>query len=728
MGLLDFALSMTDKMSAPANAAASSLSALEKQIQSESEALSKLEKSMANVHKGNVVDIEAHKTLTGLIDQKKNSIGNLEASMVNLGGAAQGATGGTMSFKDSLDGLGAVLGPIASALGAVGSVLLGFAVGGAAIAIAASDFKGDMIDAYAAATGMADAGEKTYAAIDALARKMPEAAEKIHGKAKSLLASGLDPDLLEGTLKAASDLAVVMGDEGANKLQSIIERATTEGKFKIDAKKLVGTGVQLPKLIEQIAKNTGKSMLEVEKALKEGTLDAKTGIAELNKAVSEKFSGQAGAQLLDLDIQAVKFQDHVKRLFADVKPDKFLEGLGKVIALFDDTTASGAAMKSIITKAFTGLFDVASKVFPFVQELIEQVIIAGLKMYIRMKPILGLLEKMFATSGDGDLLKLAITGIAYAVEAIIGSFLVAIIVLKTMWDVMSAGASIASDAFDFVSNAASTLWDGVTDLFASGIANISATWETLKSIFSGDTLSTKATEIATNFIDGLVGGITSGIARVVGAVSSLATGALDAAKSVLKSSSPSMAMFDLGVDTGEGYSLGAEKETPKVRGTLEQMVAPPTPVEMAAPSLAPTPLADAAATPIASPASPLTSAAQPPLGLAPDMLAASASNDNGKPSLLDSKAAGMAPIDIAPAAISVAAPVLPPPASIPAPVVDVNAAASTGGKGGNTIHVNAPITIEGSGKSAEQIMTLYEEHVTDIFERVAAQLGGVEAA
>lgn len=439
-------------------------------------------------------------------------------------------------------------------------------LGGAALAIHASEFRGDMVDVYRNLLGSEQAAKSTYDEVQKIAGQVPQSAQRVHEIATQLLASGLSRGLLEDTIKAMADLEAaskVMGNpEAVGKIMKIIEKANQTGAFSIPTKALVGTGVELSDLYAALAKRLGVGIDQVAALLKAGKISASMGIDALNEVLEKKFHGIAQRQLLDFGTQIAKFKDSFMQLFEGVDAQPFLNALHSVLSLFDKNTATGARLKGIIeglynwffklfeginTKTLEGAFNtlldalegvigVFKFLMPYMQALgggFIKGLGAGFKIFASIIQTIG---KALGGLGGNDTLIMFLTeagkGFAYLV-VIIGAFLA----------LMGTIIGVVMTVFGAMSSLIFSVIGAIGDLIGAIVGFVGA-------FFSG------AASLGGAIIDGLIGGIENGASAVWGAIKGVATGALNAAKSALGIQSPSKAFEKLGMFTSMGFAEG----------------------------------------------------------------------------------------------------------------------------------------------------------------------------
>ncbi|MFJ8301603.1 hypothetical protein ACIQ9R_37640 [Streptomyces sp. NPDC094447] len=106
-------------------------------------------------------------------------------------------------------------------------------------------------------------------------------------------------------------------------------------------------------------------------------------------------------------------------------------------------------------------------------------------------------------------------------------------------------------------------------LVADVLSNVERLRSGLISYFGG--LPAAMFDIGVQIMNGLAGGLTSGIARVIGIARSIADSVTSTIKGALDIRSPSKVMDKLGSDTSKGYSNGLEREGKKVAKVAKQI-------------------------------------------------------------------------------------------------------------------------------------------------------------
>jgi hypothetical protein len=263
------------------------------------------------------------------------------------------------------------------------------------------------------------------------------------------------------------------------------------------------------------------------KALEDALDDAATKAAKL------KFGPEWERQVNALPNLSKRFQQNVAGIFGGLNVDGLLGKLGELVNLFDKNTATGKAIKVVFESLFQPAINGVEGFIPKVIAAFIQFEIWVLKALIAIKPFGSKIEMI------GQLVLAAGATIAtFAAVSIAG--------------IVALGIAIATPVLAFMDlwNAGKSAYDKLSQMSFS--------------------------EIGTMLIDGLVGGITGGIGKVIEAVTGVASSAIGAAKSALGIASPSKVFAQIGGFTAEGMAAGVDDGVPEVKSSLETMVAPPS--------------------------------------------------------------------------------------------------------------------------------------------------------
>jgi hypothetical protein len=383
----------------------------------------------------------------------------------------------------------------------VGEKFVELGVEGVKFAVEMAEFKENAIAAYSAVQGTAEEGERTFALIDELGRNVHMPVERAHDMAQSLLELGMENmQEIDNAITAVSDLSRTGNEKGAAKLESIIERSLATGTFQVKGKELAAAKIQLPALLEELARETGKPLNQVGAELKAGKIGAEQGIVALENVFANSKIHQIAAQKFTLTDMLVDVKNTVKGIFQDVDSHPLMDALHDMAWAFGESGKEGGTLKELVTDTFNWIIKHTAPVIDAITELGQEFEIGYLKGRIAAKPLVEELTKITAHVGGFDLLSKAVASFAqWVTESAIGA---ALLVAK-LWELKEAGDKIAN-----------------------------------------------------SFVGGLVKGITGGKGAVGDAASDVSDYAVQRSRDTLGIQSPSRVMHEIGENVSRGLALG----------------------------------------------------------------------------------------------------------------------------------------------------------------------------
>lgn len=259
------------------------------------------------------------------------------------------------------------------------------------------------------------------------------------------------------------------------------------------------------------------------------------------KAATLKWGPDFKKQTISLDKLSQRFGDNIGAVFGKIDIEPLLEGLSKLVDLFDENSVTGKAMRAVFDSLFQPLVDGAANVIPKVIAGFIQLQIWILKALIFIKPFGSTILEVAQVIGV--VLLTALAGIALAFGIVAAAVAACWVIIITL-----------GKAMQWITEAIIGVGKSIADFFGSL------------------DLSTMGSDL----IAGLVSGLAGGGGAVVQALTGVVGGAIDAAKSLLGISSPSKVFAEIGANTAEGMAVGVEDTAGSVQGALEAMVAPPT--------------------------------------------------------------------------------------------------------------------------------------------------------
>jgi len=545
-----WALSLQDQVSPSAGSAADALQKLKSKLDEDTAALSRMQAAMRQMQQGTIVNVEAFKKLRAEIAAKKAAIGDMTAAYVRMGGdfkkVAPQVDQTTTGFKAFGDAVNATGSPVGGMLGRVQGLAKALAPGGLAVGaalatvaivafaaavvaaaakltsmvIAASDAARSQRLLLEALTGSAAGADQLGGAISRVSANVAIGSDEVSGYARQLYQAGLRGSQLEAALEAASISAATLGGDAAS---AFIEQAKQ-------------------------ARNTAGA------------------VEKLASDIKGKLGGVAERQLLSLDVQAKKLKESIKGIFASAAIEPFLRAVRTITAMFDESAATGAALRAVVSAIFDPFFKSTEKGAPVVKALIQGIVITVLQLTIVFLKIRNAIRDAFGGESKSsiDWANVAFTvgrTLAIGLAVAIGTVVAIVGALAGVW---AMGVGIAT-----------AYWTGVTMAIGFAIDAIKFVWNTFVG-FVDWVSSLDFGQLASDIISGLVGGLKNGASLVGDALKGVATGALNKFKSVFGIASPSKVMAEFGGFIGEGAAIGIEASAPEVEGAMSDLVSIPT--------------------------------------------------------------------------------------------------------------------------------------------------------
>ncbi|WP_437958595.1 hypothetical protein WME76_02295 [Sorangium sp. So ce119] len=576
-----FAIDLDAKGADKARDLAQALSGLRDKMKADQSAVGELQAALKRLQVGGSANTEVFKKLRDQLAAKKASLGAAQEQYVKLGGTfgpvASGAKAASAGIDDVLgaaQGAGGPIGGLAGRFsqlkgligkaGAAGAALVLAAallavVAGAVVATAA-------LAAYAlqaasaarearllfdAVSAGAGADQRLGVQVELLAARVNLARSQLNEMGLTLGRTRLQGRALEAAFSAVATTTAVMGQAAGSTLQSIATEAARTRVFVLNAFSLDGTGLKIKDVAAELAKRTKVSMQTAVAAIHNGRVKVADGLAALDAAVQAKFGKLAAAQMLGFDVQVMRLKENLSALFKDVNVDAALEGLRGVLRLFDQSTVTGQQLKFIAETLLNPLFESVRAASPYVQGFFKGMVIAALLVAITVQRLKKAWDDAF---GGGT--KSKIDGVKVGVYAGIAAVALLVAGLLALGLTMAILATPLIAPFVLLAAVvlAAALPFAVAALAVYGLyLAVVAAYDAISGIDFG--------ALGTRLVDGLVNGITGGVARLVAAVKGLGSSALSALESVWKIASPSKVGFEKGDFFGQGVELGVEHST-----------------------------------------------------------------------------------------------------------------------------------------------------------------------
>lgn len=535
-----FAIELEDATSGAAASAAQGLKRLREQIDGDKRALTQMQAAMRNLQGGTVVNVQQFKQLQQQILAKKSAIAQAQSSFLSLGGTFNKTGGSSQGLQAKLAALAQQSAAMPGPLGALASRFqaLSAAVGGGAVAAG--------ILAIVAALALLVAG--TFAATNALARYGVAQAD---ARRSELLR-------LEGLTKLRFWYATTAGN--ASEMQQAIDKVSASsalGRDKVAAysEQLYRMGLRgenLSAALEGVAiKATVQGEAQANMFAGWAAGAARTGVSvrRLADDVKARLGGIAEKQMLSLTVQAQKQQEAFAALFSGLNIEPFLKAKKSINDLFAQSTASGRALKQLLTLLVQPLVNAVTAAAPIVKRFFQGVILAGQRMVIAILEVRAAFKRTFGGGGEGfkgiDLARAAL----YAGSVVASLFAAALGYVAVAAIGFSAPFLLAAAAIYAVINTGRLLYDLWKEIDWKGLG--------------------------TSIWQGIVGGLKSGAQWVVDAVTNIGHAASAAFKDALGIHSPSKAFANLGAAIPAGVTVGVEQGAPAARRAVGAILQAP---------------------------------------------------------------------------------------------------------------------------------------------------------
>lgn len=535
-----FTLKLIDRISGPARGAAKALSAVEKQL------------------KG--TPRTAGRSTRALTTHRR--------SVREAGHAAKEARS---NFADFLKA-GLATSAISFATGAIKDLTLAVLGAGAHLVTFGqnSRFAFDQLAKHGAT------GVQLFAHARALAVRFGLDVEDTAHSYANFLKLQFDPKQAETMVKMGADLRSL--GASADEVKGIfLALGQIKGKGRLQAQEmlqLAERGVSTELVQEEIGKALGgKSRVEVQKLQEAGKISAEVGLAAIESAINRKLQqsevGTAGSRFAEKTFEGIS--GRAKALATDTG----LDLVSRIEATLTKLASGGLTRVSKFldsdrgSKTLDMLAGGLAKAVTFAERLVTTF---GGGFLDTIRPIYGAFKPLLdrIAGGEGSTLTNTLMSAArYAGQlAAVGLTLTGVVAgLVTGFVVLANGVRVV--LFGAFSGLATAWIESAGKL----IFSVVDTWENVKAIISAQGLSfyEKALAIGKSVVTGFVEGIKAFALQPIKAVTGMVGGAIDAAKGLLKSNSPSKVTMGLGGDYGEGYAIGIEDKRKRVAGAAQDL-------------------------------------------------------------------------------------------------------------------------------------------------------------
>jgi hypothetical protein len=564
-----FSIRLDDQVSDPAEDAAQSVDDLRDRILKSENAVKAMSQTLRRL-KGTTDDVKKAKDqLKARINAEKDAASKAQVALLNnkeatgrLATAKKLLSGVVSSLKERFSGLVSGQKVSEAGMGALKFAAVGLAAALAAVALATAGglvALGKFIIEGAnaarsanllreAASGSAANAVALGSQVDALARKLPTAKSELNDLAVSLAKSGIQGQTLVDTFNAVGQASAAMGDEAGNKLKALVDRGRLTQRFSLGSdlgsEDLRGTGVQRDDVAKALAERMKVGVDQARLALAEGRVKLGDGAAALKDAVEKKFGGLNLRKMMSLEVIGEKIKERLQALTSGVNLEPLLKAFSSLADLFDESSVSGAGLKTLVTVLGENLVGALVKGAPLAKQFFKGLVIGALQATIMF---LQLRNSLIKTFGGNETLKglFSLQNALKAGQILAGTLIVGLAVIAAGVGAVVAGLAALGGAIQVATDF------GIS--FGETLRNID--WANL----------------GASIVDGLLGGLKSAGSKLVNGAKDLAESVKGGFKDALGIHSPSKVFEGYGKNTVEGFNRGVEGAAPGGSSSLDSL-------------------------------------------------------------------------------------------------------------------------------------------------------------
>ncbi len=325
-------------------------------------------------------------------------------------------------------------------------------------------------------------------------------------------------------------------------------------------------------------------------------------VTRLTQDVKNRFGGIVADKMKSLDVQALKLKENFDSMFGGLDISGFLDAKKGLNDMLSQTTASGRALKSLMTTVLQPLLDAATDGIVIVRRFFKQMLLGALQ--IQGAYLLCKLYFVQAFGGSGEskstltkwldrmqlgrvftyLLAAAIGVLAF--KAMVGLTLAIARASSAMW--LFALRSMGRFIF-IVIRAAAAMVPLLVRLGIMAVEMLIATWPVWAAVAAFAALvgifyvlidafqRVDWAELGDSIWRGIVDGLKRGWTAIKNAAGELANKLKSAFANALKISSPSKVFENLGYEIPEGVRVGIERRADAANEAAAGIVSPTTP-------------------------------------------------------------------------------------------------------------------------------------------------------
>jgi predicted nucleic acid-binding Zn-ribbon protein len=308
--------------------------------------------------------------------------------------------------------------------------------------------------------------------------------------------------------------------------------------------------------------------------------DGTASVKEMADAINRDLGDIAARRLLGLESQSLRFKRNLGGLFDGFNIEPALKGLASLVALFDESTATGRAMKAALGAVLDPIIENAREAAWAVEAFALGFAIGLTKIYSKAKPTIDRISELLGLDGADWQLEEVLDAVAAAGQRLAPVFVAAALVFGALATAVGVVVAAVLGVYAVFSELNQLIGRGIVIVaqFAAELVN-SVVGAASDSISALSGVLGEFTSMGGSMIDGLVQGITAGTSRLISAITGAVGGAVDAAKGALGIASPSKVFAEMGDQTGEGYVRGVKQQRDAAHTAVREL----TDAEAAAP-------------------------------------------------------------------------------------------------------------------------------------------------
>lgn len=296
--------------------------------------------------------------------------------------------------------------------------------------------------------------------------------------------------------------------------------------------------------------------------------------AEMSAEMETQFGGVVAQKMRSLDNLGSRMKSNLANLFGSLDIEPLLKGLEKIVDMFDESSASGKALKQLFEDIGQPLINAFADAMPSIQRFIIGLEIGFYKVAAVIKPFAGTIKEAFTTGplskfiSAADAGKYVMYGLGIVIATVALASVASIALMALPFAVVAAAIYGVVKAYQELKSMFSQHYKLGAAASGEGLVKIDAdSWMKDQARDAGmvdlaDAAKPQALnsgqEIAKMLTAGIVGGIEGG----QGAINAAAAGAVDSATSAAKAAadahSPSRLWGRLGRDMTAGLAIGID--------------------------------------------------------------------------------------------------------------------------------------------------------------------------